>query len=109
MIAPDPARLSRAVRRIALKIRGTMLWVAALLASIVWVLGLESGFLGFGIHIFLLAALLSGLTALLPPTHDSGSAARPETEPAHASSVPASQGVGAPALDAATATEREMG
>lgn len=109
MIAPDHRTFVAPVRRIALKIRGTMFWVTALLASIIWVLGLESGFLGFGIHIFLLAALLSGLTALLPPTHDSGSAARPETEPAHASSVPASQGVGAPALDAATAAEREMG
>lgn len=69
-----------------------MLWVAALLASIVWVLGLESGFLGFGIHIFLLAALLSGLAALLPPVHADGSVAHQETELPHASSVPAAEG-----------------
>ncbi len=81
--------------RIMLKIRGIMLWVAALLASIIWVFGLESGFLGFGIHIFLLAALLSGLAALLPPAHAAYSTAHPETEPSHASSVPAAEDVSA--------------
>jgi hypothetical protein len=69
-----------------------MLWVAALLALIIWILGLESGFLGFGIHIFLLAALLSGLAALLPSPHTPGSVAHPETDVLHASSVPASDG-----------------
>lgn len=69
-----------------------MLWVAALLASIIWVLGLESGFLGFGIHIFLLAALLSGLAALLPPVHAADSTVHPETESPHANSVPAAEG-----------------
>jgi len=82
-----------------------MLWVAALLASIIWVLGLESGFLGFGIHIFLLAVLLSGLAALLPPPHNSGSAARAETDLPHASSVPASEGGITPAADVVAADE----
>lgn len=67
-----------------------MLWVAALLALIIWVLGLTSGFLGFGIHIFLLAALIAGLAALLPPAHEAEPGGNPETDAAHASSVPAS-------------------
>ena len=43
-----------------------MLWVAAFLALIIWVLGMASGFLGLRIHLFLLLALLAGLAALLP-------------------------------------------
>ncbi len=67
-----------------------MLWVAALLAMIIWILGLASGFLGFGIHIFLLAALIAGLAALLPPAHDSDPVEHPETGASPAISVPAS-------------------
>jgi hypothetical protein len=67
-----------------------MLWVAALLALIIWILGMASGFLGFGIHIFLLAALISGLAALLPPVHGGDSAESPESDDPHASSMPAS-------------------
>lgn len=47
-----------------------MFWVAALLSLIIWLLGLASGFLGFGIHLFLLFAVLSGLAALLPSAHE---------------------------------------
>ena len=43
-----------------------MLWVAAFLALIIWVLGMASGFLGLRIQLFLLLALLAGLAALLP-------------------------------------------
>lgn len=43
-----------------------MLWVAALLALILWVLGWSSGFLGPVVHIFLLGAILAVLAALLP-------------------------------------------
>jgi uncharacterized protein (DUF58 family) len=43
-----------------------MLWVAAFLALIIWVLGLASNFLGFRIHLFLLFAIFCGLIALLP-------------------------------------------
>src|SRR3954449_11086887 len=43
-----------------------MLWVAALLAFILWVLGWSSGFLGPVVHIFLLVAILAILAALLP-------------------------------------------
>ncbi|HEU5326752.1 MAG TPA: hypothetical protein VFU78_01595 [Thermomicrobiales bacterium] len=43
-----------------------MLWIAALLSFIIWVLGWQSGFLGPVIHVFLLLALLAVLAALLP-------------------------------------------
>lgn len=43
-----------------------MLWIAALLSAIVWLLGLSSGFLGPMIHVFLLTALLAGLAAIVP-------------------------------------------
>lgn len=43
-----------------------MLWVAAFLALIIWVLGLASDFLGLRIHLFLLFAILCCLVALLP-------------------------------------------
>ena len=84
-----------------------MLWVAALLALIIWVLGLESGFLGFGIHIFLLAALLLGLVALLPPLHADDPAAEPELNPAHASSMPAAEEARAPITAAAEDADRD--
>ena len=105
MIATDRRIPVAPARRMMFKIRGIMLWVAALLASIVWVLGLESGFLGFGIHIFLLAALLSGLAALLPPAY-ADSVAHPETELPHASSVPAVEGEHAPGPGIVAADER---
>lgn len=44
----------------------TVLWITALLSTIVWVLGLSSGFLGPLIHVFLLTALLAGLGAIVP-------------------------------------------
>lgn len=84
-----------------------MLWVAALLAVIIWVLGLESGFLGFGIHIFLLAALLAGLAALLPPAHAAAPVAQPELGPAHASSMPAAEEASPPTATAARDDERD--
>lgn len=83
-----------------------MLWVAALLSSIIWVLGLTSGFLGFGVHIFLLAALIAGLAALLPPPHHRESAARAETGPPHASSVPAPEAKRTPIVASADNDER---
>ncbi|MFN8514285.1 MAG: hypothetical protein U0232_23235 [Thermomicrobiales bacterium] len=43
-----------------------MLWVAALLSLIIWVIGWQSGFLGWLIHLFLLLAILAALAALLP-------------------------------------------
>ena len=43
-----------------------MLWVAAFLALIIWVLGMASGFLGLRIHLCLLFAILAMLVALLP-------------------------------------------
>lgn len=43
-----------------------MLWVAAFLALIVWILGLASSFLGLRIHLFLLFAILAALASLLP-------------------------------------------
>lgn len=82
-----------------------MLWVAALLSSIIWVLGLTSGFLGFGVHIFLLAALSAGLAALLPPHHRE-SAAWSETGPPHASSVPAPAAERTPIVASADDDER---
>ena len=108
MIAPDRRLSCAPARRIILKVRRIMLWVAALLASIIWVLGLESGFLGFGIHVFLLAALLSGLAALLPSAHRADPAAQPEADPAPtpASSVPAPEGEILPATDAIADEER---
>lgn len=49
-----------------------MLWVAAFLSLIIWVLGWASGFLGFRIHLFLGFALLAALAALLPPRSPDG-------------------------------------
>ena len=43
-----------------------MLWVAAFLALIIWVLGMASNFLGLRIHLFLLFAILAVLAAPLP-------------------------------------------
>jgi hypothetical protein len=43
-----------------------MLWVTALLALIIWVIGWQSGFLGWLIHLFLLIAIFAALAALLP-------------------------------------------
>jgi hypothetical protein len=51
-----------------------MLWIAALLSFIIWVLGWQSGFLGPVIHVFLLLALLAVLAALLP-SHNGDDAA----------------------------------
>ena len=43
-----------------------MFWVAALLSFIIWVVGWQSGFLGWLIHVFLLLAAQAVLAALLP-------------------------------------------
>ena len=43
-----------------------MFWVAALLSFIIWVIGWQSGFLGWLVHLFLLFAALAVLAALLP-------------------------------------------
>jgi hypothetical protein len=43
-----------------------MFWIAALLSFIIWVVGWQSGFLGWLIHLFLLLAALAALAALLP-------------------------------------------
>lgn len=43
-----------------------MLWVAALLSSIIWAIGWSSGFLGSRIHLFLFFALLAILAACVP-------------------------------------------
>ena len=43
-----------------------MFWLAALLSFIIWVIGWQSGFLGWLIHLFLLVAILCALAALLP-------------------------------------------
>ncbi len=43
-----------------------MFWVAVLLALIIWILGLASGFLGIFIHLFLIIAMLAALAAALP-------------------------------------------
>lgn len=57
-----------------------MLWVAALLSIVVWILGWTSGFLGPVIHVFLLVGVLAMLAAMLPtgapPPTDTGSAPR---------------------------------
>lgn len=42
-----------------------LLWVAALLSLVIWVLGWTSGFLGALIHIFLLLAVLALLSLRL--------------------------------------------
>jgi len=57
-----------------------MLWVAAFLALIIWVLGMASGFLGLRIHLFLLFAILAALTSLLP-TRVAETTAIEEAEP----------------------------
>lgn len=73
-----------------------MLWVAALLSLIVWVLGWVSGFLGPVIHVFLLLAALAILAAWLPPSTDTPGDDTPE--------------VGAPpAPDAADPREEQTG
>lgn len=107
MIAPDRRIICRAWAAPFAKIRGTMLWVAALLALIIWILGLASGFLGFGIHVFLLAALIAGLAALLPPAHRSDSDRTSETASDHASSVPGSAPECAPIATADTDADCE--
>lgn len=67
-----------------------MLWVAAFLSLIIWLLGMASGFLGFGIHLFLFFTLISGLAALLPPTHEPLSDEDDvQLESTHANFVPA--------------------
>lgn len=43
-----------------------MFWVAALLSTIIWVIGWQSNFLGPFVHVFLLLAVLAVLAALLP-------------------------------------------
>lgn len=43
-----------------------MYWVAALLSFIIWIVGWQSGFLGWLVHSFLLFAALAALAALLP-------------------------------------------
>ena len=43
-----------------------MFWLAALLSFLIWIIGWQSGFLGWLIHLFLLTAILSALAALLP-------------------------------------------
>jgi hypothetical protein len=80
-----------------------MLWVAAFLALIIWVLGMASDFLGLRIHLFLLFAILAVLAALLPTrvgenatpedaesSADSGTNAKsvPGTEPTERSEEP---------------------
>lgn len=64
-----------------------MLWVAAFLASIIWILGMASGFLGLRIHLFLLLALLCALAGFLPVSPSDEPEIRPGTDP-HARSVP---------------------
>jgi membrane protein implicated in regulation of membrane protease activity len=56
-----------------------MLWVAALLSLIIWVIGWQSGFLGWLIHLFLLAALFAALAALLPRRASERADPDPET------------------------------
>lgn len=46
-----------------------MLWVAALLSIIIWILGWSSGFLGPVIHVFLLLALLAILSQFVLRSH----------------------------------------
>jgi hypothetical protein len=74
-----------------------MLWVAAFLSLVIWVLGWSSGFLGLRIHLFLFFALLAVLAALLPARNTSAEQAEGPEEPGdqpNASSVPADGGVG---------------
>lgn len=71
-----------------------MLWVAAFLAFVIWVLGLASDFLGLRIHLFLLFAILCGLAALLPGRTASDNEARDKSDaPAdtNAKSMPAAE------------------
>jgi hypothetical protein len=75
----------------------TMLWVAAFLSLVIWVLGWSSGFLGLRIHLFLFFALLAVLAALLPArttATEQAEAPQPPGDELHASSVPADDGVG---------------
>lgn len=68
-----------------------MLWVAAFLSLVIWVLGWSSGFLGFRIHLFLGFALLAVLAALLPARHapaNHGVAPEAPGDEPNASSVP---------------------
>ena len=74
-----------------------MLWVAAFLSLVIWVLGWSSGFLGLRIHLFFFVALLAVLAALLPARITPAEWAEGPEEPGdqpHASSVPADDGVG---------------
>jgi hypothetical protein len=74
-----------------------MLWVAAFLSLVIWVLGWSSGFLGLRIHLFLFFALLAVLAALLPAritaSEQTEESEAPGDEP-NASSVPTDDGVG---------------
>jgi hypothetical protein len=71
-----------------------MLWVAAFLSLVIWVLGWSSGFLGLRIHLFLFFALLAVLAALLPArstaTEQAEEPEAPDDQP-NANSVPASE------------------
>jgi hypothetical protein len=72
-----------------------MLWVAAFLSLVIWVLGWSSGFLGLRIHLFLGFALLAVLTALLPArtaAADHGEAPEAPGDEPNANSVPADGG-----------------
>lgn len=64
-----------------------MLWVAALLSMIIWVLGWVSGFLGPVIHVFLLFAALAILAAWLPPPTDTPGDDAPEASAPPATSA----------------------
>lgn len=72
-----------------------MLWVAAFLALIIWILGMASGFLGVRIHLFLLFAILAALASLLPTRVDEATATEdaeplPDSAP-NAKSVPGTE------------------
>jgi hypothetical protein len=75
-----------------------MLWVAAFLSLIIWVLGMASDFLGLRVHLFLLFALLFGLAAILPSQGSGATADDEDQQPpiadAHARSVPADEALG---------------
>lgn len=69
-----------------------MLWVAALLALILWTIGQASDFLGLRNYLFLLLALLCALGALLPPRQTDGAPPEPPAPAGtttNANSVPA--------------------
>jgi hypothetical protein len=76
-----------------------MLWVAAFLALVIWVLGMASGFLGLRIHVFLLFAVLAVLAALLP-TRGVENATPAEAE------CPADSGTNAKSVPGTEPTER---